>query len=142
MTFTGRTTIYVDGKLLGPAPRLAVCQEGDGPSVVLYYCDETWDVLAISGGGGDTLGEVKERAERAYAGLAGHWNASPYSPQEVSRFLEEQEPLPACSFCQRSALEVEQMIVKEDGGAVICNICIDSLYHAMREESAGRGDKR
>ena len=128
MTFTGRMTIYVDGKLLGPVPRLAVCQERDGARVILYHCDETWDVLAISSG--ESLCEVKERAERAYTGLAGHWNASPYTPQEVIQFLEQQEPLPVCSFCRKSASEVEKMIVHDDGPA-ICNTCIDSLYHEM-----------
>jgi hypothetical protein len=132
MIFTGRTIIYVDGKLLGPVPRLALCQDGDGPGVVLYHCDEIWEVFAVSGGGSPH--EIKERAERAYVGLAGEWCASPYTPQDVAQFSERQEPVPVCSSCQKAASEVERIIVKEDGGPAICNVCIDLLHREIHIE--------
>jgi len=48
IVFTGRSVIYVDGKLLGPVPRLAVCQVITGSEIILYHCDEEWDILAAT----------------------------------------------------------------------------------------------
>lgn len=126
MVFTGRSVIYVDGKLLGPVPRLAVCQDIAGPGVILYHCDEEWDVLAVTSD--ETLVEAKERAERDYLGLAGKWLVSPYTEEETDRFWEKEKAVLSCSFCQRSFWDVNKLVTNEETGAAICDGCIDSLY--------------
>src|SRR4051812_12498917 len=71
--WTGRQTLFVDGKELGPVPRLALAQNvlGDEKDILIFYCNEDWDVLACSSG--DTLEQAKASAERAYRGITGKW---------------------------------------------------------------------
>lgn len=50
VSYTGRISVYVGGKLLSPVPRLAICEnlarDGD---FLLFYCTETWEVLGVGG---------------------------------------------------------------------------------------------
>lgn len=132
MTFTGRMVIYVDGVLLGPVPRLAICQGRDasrnGSEILLYHCDGAWDVLAVSGGG--SLEDVKQRAGCWYVGLTGRWIASPYTQQETDGYVEEQAEL-ACSFCGKLIFDVEKIIAAGDTRHAICDICIDDFYREI-----------
>jgi len=62
VSYTGRISVYVGGKLLSPVPRLAICEnlarDGD---FLLFYCTETWEVLGV--GGYDSFEFAKQRAE-------------------------------------------------------------------------------
>jgi len=69
--YTGKVSMYVDGNLIGPVPKLSICQNPDEDDYLLFYCDECWEVLAAAGG--DSIEQVKEMAEKAYAGISSKW---------------------------------------------------------------------
>lgn len=49
--FTGFGTIYVNDKLLGRVPRLALCENlGTDLGPLLFHCDEAWSVLGCRAG--------------------------------------------------------------------------------------------
>jgi hypothetical protein len=98
VSYTGRISVYVGGKLLPPIPRLAICEnlarEGD---FLLCYCTETWEVLGV--GGYESFELAKQRAEVAYAGVSEKWE--PYRPlserelayiDKVRRFVRSEAP--------------------------------------------------
>jgi hypothetical protein len=98
VSYTGRISVYVGGKLLSLVPRLAICEnlarDGD---FLLCYCTETWEVLGV--GGYDSFELAKQRAEVAYAGVSEKWK--PYRPlserelayiDEARRFVRSETP--------------------------------------------------
>jgi hypothetical protein len=52
VVFTGKQQVYVDGKLLGRVPCLALCQNvaPDEDEIMLFHCDEQWNAVGVSGG--------------------------------------------------------------------------------------------
>ena len=72
VTYTGRITVYMDDKLLGPVPHLVIAHNQYEPhDYLLFYCNTEWEVLAA--GGYASLAEAKQRAEVAYAGSSSKW---------------------------------------------------------------------
>ncbi|MBD7923172.1 hypothetical protein [Xanthomonas bonasiae] len=70
--YSGRTTLHVDGKLIGPVPRLAIALNNYEPDdYLLLYCSESWDV--IGAGGYASLAAAKQAADIAYPGVASRW---------------------------------------------------------------------
>lgn len=98
VSYTGRISIYVDGKRLGPVPRLALCENlAQDDDYLLLYCNDDWEVLGAGGFG--TLQEALAYAEAGYAGVGGKWQA--YRPlrveelayiQEVKTFVRKDTP--------------------------------------------------
>ena|SRR5690348_3084191 len=72
VTYTGRITLYVGGKLLGPVPRLAIAHNYYKPhDYLLFHCNSAWEVLGAAGY--DSLAQAKEHAEVAFAGISRKW---------------------------------------------------------------------
>ena len=70
--YSGRITLYVDGELIGPVPRLVIALNNYEPDdYLLLYCNENWDV--IGAGGYASLVAAKESANIAYPGVASRW---------------------------------------------------------------------
>ena len=69
--WTGTLTVFVDGKLLGPLPRLAICEDLLSSDFLLMYCDENWTPVGVTAG--PSLNHVKGVAERAYLRLVDKW---------------------------------------------------------------------
>jgi hypothetical protein len=65
--YSGHSGLFVEGKELGPVPRMAICREKNGLN--LFYCDRRWNVLGSSGAHA-TIRSAKARAERAYPGIS------------------------------------------------------------------------
>ena len=64
--------LYVDGKLIGPVPRLAIALNNHEPDdYLLLHCNENWDV--IGAGGYSSLAAAKDSANIAYPGVAARW---------------------------------------------------------------------
>jgi len=121
VTFTGRQALYVDGKLLGAVPRLALCQNFDASDVMMFHCDDEWNVLGSSGG--PNLEAARESAERAYAGISAKWIKSRFSREAAKAWLSDSWGEERCAFCGRTPNEVH-CLVKGSTGARICDICI------------------
>ena len=76
VTYTGRITTYVGGRLLGPVPRLAICENlAEDNDFLILYCNDAWEVLGA--GGSETLDGALFSAERAYRGLKEKWQSLP-----------------------------------------------------------------
>jgi ClpX C4-type zinc finger len=124
MELSGRSMLFVDRKELGRVPRLVVGQQFGEADYLLCYCDDSWSVLGVSGH--VSIAEAQVRAERAYPGVSGLWQDSPYKFEEAARHYDAQFENRSCSFCGRKPHEVGLMIDGRDSAA-ICELCIASL---------------
>jgi hypothetical protein len=75
--YSGHSLPFVDGKEVGPVPRLAICQSLNNPDIVLLHCDDDWNVLGA--GIFNSAGEAKSRAEKTYPGVATCWIKSHFT---------------------------------------------------------------
>jgi ClpX C4-type zinc finger len=130
--WTGRQRVYVDGKELGPVPRLALCQNVSGGTkdFLVFYCDDDWEVLGITGG--RTLDSAKASAERAYSGVTAKWVETGVPVEAAEAWIEDNCEEIICSFCGREAGEFTS-VIESKTGVRICNRCVDEFYAEMRK---------
>jgi hypothetical protein len=128
--FSGRTSLFVDGKELGRVPCLAICEDKGVPrGVVVLHCDLNWTVLGCAGFG--SVAEAKERAEHTYPGLSACWVHALVSEEETERYLDELFRNQRCSFCGRRADHVKQLLQRSN--ARICDRCVAEFHATMNE---------
>ena len=127
VVFTGRQVIYLDGKLLDAAPRLAICENLSDQRMHLLLCDDDWNVIAASTG--DSLVEVEEMAERWYRGIEDKWIKSPYGEEEFRKYAGDQREELRCSFCGRWDWEYGQAFSVQ--GSNICDVCVRSFFEKL-----------
>lgn len=85
--FTGRAVVMVGAQVIDPVPRLAICHNLYDDGILLFLCDNDWNVL----GAGDygTVENAKARAENAYAGASTKWQKfRPLTAEELSEIDE------------------------------------------------------
>ena len=70
-SYTGRITVHANGRWLEPVPRLAICEDLVDGDILIFHCDEAWNVLAA--GGAKTTDEAQRTAEIAYSGISARW---------------------------------------------------------------------
>lgn len=131
--YSGHSSLFVDGKELGPVPRLAICQARGETTFTLFHCDDEWEILGV-GGSYASVEEAKARAERIYAGVAGCWIDPQVSEADVADYLEQEWGDDRCRFCGKLPVDFERLVVHERGGP-ICNVCIDELHALIHEGS-------
>jgi len=68
---TGGTRHWKDGKVMGPAAGLAICQYDDDSQFYLFYCDQEWAVCTDTCH--SSLELAREQAEFEYEGVHGVW---------------------------------------------------------------------
>jgi hypothetical protein len=129
---TGRITLYVGGKELGPVPRLALCQNFDEGDVMLFHCDNEWNVLGA--GGAPSFEAARESAEKEYAGISAKWIQSRFSREEAESYLRDSWGEMHCAFCGRTPNQVH-FLAHGKTGARICDICISELKQELEVES-------
>jgi hypothetical protein len=136
--WTGKQVLYVDDKLLGPVPRLAICRNlyGQLTDHLLFHCDRRWTVLGV--GGAKTLAECREQAERAYSGISNYWQKPRFTRGEARRWSKERWKPWACSFCGRLPPQVDRMFSARSARA--CDICVKDMARALAMAEAGAGD--
>src|SRR5580658_632724 len=123
VVFTGHQTLYVDGKLLGAVPHLAVCRDLGSEELYMFHCDRKWNVIAVSGSG--TITEIKETAERAYRGFSTKWTMSPYTEDQISQYLLKTWGKLRCSFCQQWPWNIQKIF--KGTNTYICGECVRSF---------------
>jgi hypothetical protein len=129
--YTGRLSIFVDGKALGAVPKLAICQNmGDDPETLLFHCSDDWSVLGA--GAYPSVESARDRAEQGYAGISAKWHESPFTLEEAENFLSESWGNSRCAFCGKTPNQVH-VLVEGRTGAKICDLCIAELRRAMSE---------
>ena len=130
--YTGRLLIVVEGERLGRVPRLVIGQDFGTDEVMLFHCNEAWNVLAA--GAYSSLDAAKAAAEAGYRGLSANWVDLKVSAAEAREFMEREQAGFACSFCGRLPHEVRTLITGANGR--ICDSCIDKLHLAIHDHSA------
>jgi len=123
--FTGKTSTYHDGKLVGEVPCLAICRNLHEEDILLFYCDEKWRTLGASGF--DSVEAAKKRAEVEYEGISSNWVDTHYTRDDL--LPEDLEP--KCSFCNAPYFEVEGLI--EGKEAFICYKCAKKVASVVAE---------
>jgi hypothetical protein len=133
--WTGRQTLFVDGKELGPVPRLALCQNvgGNLRDIFVFHCNEEWDVVGVSGG--ETMEEAKTSAERAYRGITQKWIQTGVTVEEAIAWIKENVKDMSCSFCERAPGDFRQLIENKSGTVRVCNYCVEEHYKWLHDAS-------
>lgn len=126
--YSGRTLLFVDGKELGRVPRLAICEEKSSGGVLLFHCDEEWNVLGCARY--DSIARAKNKAEWIYPGLRPSWIESGVSEDEAERYLDEHFANERCSFCGKRADKVNQLFSKDS--VFICDSCVEAFHGTLR----------
>ena len=130
--WTGTQQLYEAGQLVGAVPGLALCQNisGDLTDILLFHCNEEWEVTGCSGG--PTLENAKAMAERAYRGISAKWIHMDTTPEQAERWIREHHADMICSFCGKLPAGDDRVI--QGQGAKICSSCVRSF----RERLAGQ----
>jgi hypothetical protein len=131
--WTGRQKLFVGENELGPVPRLALCQNvsGDLKDILIFHCNEQWEVLGCSGG--PTIEAAKASAERAYKGITATWVDTNVTEEQAKAWIKENCQEIACSFCGREPGEFDQLVEDKTGSVRICNLCIEENYRLIRD---------
>lgn len=87
-----RQTLYVDGKLLGQVPKLAICQNYKERDLLLFHCNKEWEVLGAVFY--KSIDELKKRIEREYKGINKKW-IKVASPNDFKNWPSDLEPYSA-----------------------------------------------
>jgi hypothetical protein len=91
-SYTGRITVHAGGHWLEPVPRLAICEDLVDGDILIFHCDESWNVLAA--GRAKSVEDAQRTAESAYSGITSKW--VPYralSANEVAELEAGREEL-------------------------------------------------
>ena len=134
--FTGELQLYVDGARLGAVPGLAICESFNSDELLLFHCDEDWDVLGIEawkkseGAVVSSVEQVKSHAEIYYAGISSQWIAHEASIEQARAHQAYLMGDACCSFCSRTMYELDSL-VEGKGGVRICNLCVTSFHDEM-----------
>jgi hypothetical protein len=123
MKYSGHSSLFRDGKEVGPVARLAICRDEDR-DVFLFHCDRRWNVLGMAGGY-PNIKAAKQRAERIYSGISAAWVKPRATKRQVKRYLDKIGANLKCAFCGKPWHKVEHMVTK--GKIGICNLCIREL---------------
>ena len=84
--YTSRVAVHANGKWLDPVPRLAICEDLVDGDILIFHCDDAWNVLAA--GSAKSVKEAQDTAEAAYSGISSKWvTYRPLSPwNELPKF--------------------------------------------------------
>src|SRR5262245_32668978 len=70
-SYTGRITVHLGDKSLGPVPRVAICEDLVEGRILIMRCDVSWNVLAASFS--SSVDEAIASSEREYRGISSKW---------------------------------------------------------------------
>jgi len=128
--YSGHSSLFIDGKEVGPVPCLAIGQEAHEADVLLLHCSDDWEVVGVAVY--PSVAEAKNAAERIYPGTARRWVATQNTEEKVKSFDKQIWASKQCSFCGRVAREVKQLITKNN--LSVCNFCIAELHELLQED--------
>lgn len=130
--FTGRQRLYVNGELLGRVPSLALCQslKAEENEILVFHCDEEWNVLGVSGRKTNLAG-AKAAVETSYQGIAAKWVDTDVSVEEARKWLEREYADDKCSFCGRLPFDFDSSFRGDH--ATICSDCVHKLAAMLKE---------
>lgn len=135
MKYSGHSSLYRDGKEVGPVPCLAICR-GDEDEVLLFHCDRRWNVLGVAGGYAN-ITAAKRRAEEIYPGISAAWVKTGFSRRQVKQYLDRIGHNLKCTFCGRAGHQVEGIVTK--GKSAICHACVREVSEMIEPDAAQQG---
>jgi hypothetical protein len=100
---------------------------------MLFHCDANWDVVGVQAWNAPgivkpaSVQEIKDHAERYYAGVASKWTTHPASREDALAYYEAHYCTDRCSFCSRAIHEI-RFLVSGENHARICDLCIERLH--------------
>ncbi len=130
VVFTYRQNLFVDGTKLGPVPCIGLCQDFGNSRFYIYYCDENWNVLAVTGCG--TITDLKRKAEYAYNGILMKWIKSPYTEDQIIEYTNKKWGRFRCSFCHKWPWQVRQIFNRFRSR--ICNECVHEFSQMLDKD--------
>jgi len=130
--WTGRQTLFYDGRQVGPVPCLSLCQNTweNHTDILLFHCNAEWEVLGASSA--PSLEEAQDSAENAYRGVSTKWIMLNTSEEDAREWIRHDSADMCCSFCDRIPPEIKQLVRGESAG--ICNYCLSRLHDQMENE--------
>jgi hypothetical protein len=131
--YSGHSYLYVNGKELGPVPRLAIRQPLREAAVLLLHCAADWSVLGMSAY--PSLEAAKHQAERIYPGAAAYWKHADVSERDVEAYLNKLWKGRECTLCGKRPDEVGNMV--QQHGRNVCDGCIVGLHQALSVTRGG-----
>jgi hypothetical protein len=132
--YSGHSGLFVEGKELGPVPRLAICERPDG-GVLLVHCNRRWSELGLASY--ESVSAAKQRAEAIYRGSSTCWVAAKVTKAQAERYLRELWAGQECNLCGRRPDQVERLV--EQRQVRICNVCVDECHAAMHPSFGSSG---
>ncbi len=116
--------LVVDGTPLEQVPRLAIgIALGDDTSILLFHCDEAWDVLGAVGAA--SVDDARSRAARNYPGVAARWVELDTTVEQALAYHDAHDGA-RCSFCGRRSFEIDAWITRD--AATICSGCVQAFH--------------
>ena len=138
VTFVQRHSLAVEGDWLGRVPCLAICEDFKTPGVMVQFCDDAWETIAIAAGYA-TVDEAKRRTEQSYEGIRAIWQASAISKADALAVHQAELQQESCSFCGRTPLQADLIVGSE---AKICNYCIEAFHQSLHTGGLISVDRR
>jgi hypothetical protein len=124
--FVQRGNLYVDGKLLGAVPCLAIAHDGD--AYLLLHCTRHWTPrCAVSY---PTVAAAKADAERRFPGLSKRWKRTGVTKRQAVAWSRRMWKALACSFCGRPPYEIAFMFERKR--VRLCDLCVDQAAAHVR----------
>ena len=91
-SYTGRITVHANGRWLDLVPRLAICEDLVDGDILIFHCDDSWNVLAA--GAAKSIEDAQHTAERAYSGISSRWvTYRSLTPSELQQLETERQEL-------------------------------------------------
>jgi hypothetical protein len=123
--------IFAGDVLVEAVPQLAIVVNlGKNIGPMLFHCDADWRPLGTSGG--DTIEQIKERAEQNYPGVHARWVDTDTTHADALAYFDATTDEPRCSFCGKRAFEVTGMVGTSD--VAICAECVQEFHEALGEK--------
>jgi hypothetical protein len=90
--FTDKIDLFVGEienlKRIGEMPCLAICSNYLAPNdILLFFCNAKWESQGVIEF--KSIEEAKSKAERGYPGISKKWEESPYTIDDVNKFLRD-----------------------------------------------------
>jgi ClpX C4-type zinc finger len=124
--YSGHSHLFVNGREVGPVPRLAICENlaRREEGAALLHCGRNWSVLGVAGY--KSIREARARAAHIYPGVEKQWIRGTVSKRQAIAYLNEVVWRgQRCGFCGKRPYEVGQWFTGR--GASICDGCVRSL---------------
>lgn len=131
VTFQQLGTLFVDGVLLGRVPTIAICQNLDEETFMIFHCSAEWEVLGVVADCASLI-DAKQKVERMYPGISAKWLSTRYTRDAATRYVESIFKGEECSFCSRIPPQFDRAYTRNNVN--ICNHCIDEFYSLLQSE--------